>query len=220
MKNIIIIVVAIVVIAVIGAVAFTSLTNQNNGPSTPFETEFMSGSFAGNVQQANASNDTNLTYVASFEDKENNITYNLTTMDNSSALMEVYKFQGVQGPEERKYNGNNWNIYFGQAMPVVDNSTNQSSNESMGIVICECQKEKQGYVVYVIFNDLSKVNFTLNTFGESYVNFIEPMLKSASLKESSNVPSISEQFGMSQDEFNQQLELIHQVNAGNYSGLQ
>ena len=65
MKNIIIIVVAIVVIAVIGAVAFTSLTNQNNGPSTPFETEFMSGSFAGNVQQANASNDTNLTYVAS-----------------------------------------------------------------------------------------------------------------------------------------------------------
>ena len=214
-KNMIIIGVVVVIIAILAVVFATGALN-NNGPTTAFTTDFMTGSFIGNVEKAN----TNESFVASYTDKEHNITYNLTTLDNSSALMEIYRFQGVKGPDHRSYNGIDWNIYFGQAMPVVDNSTNQSSNESMGIVICECQKEKQGYVVYVIFNDLSKVNFTLNTFGESYVNFIEPMLKSASLKESSNVPSISEQFGMSQDEFNQQLELIHQVNAGNYSGLQ
>ena len=190
------------VVAIIAVVAAVFTTNQSTGPATSFDTEFMSGAFAGNAIK---SNETNESYVASFDDKENNITYNLTTMDNSSALMKIYKFQGIQGPEERTFNGNKWNIYFGQAIPMVNNSTNQTSNESMGIVICECQKEKQGYVINVIFNDLDKVNFTMNTFGESYTKFIEPLLKSVSLKQSNNVPSISEQFGLSQDEFNKQL---------------
>ncbi len=213
-KNIIIIGIVVVVVAIaVGVAMFT--TNKSTGPVTSFDTEFMSGAFTGNVDK---SNETNQSYMASFEDKENNITYNLTTMDDAESLMKIYKFQGIKGPDERTYNGNKWNIYYGEAMPMVNNSTNQTSNESMGIVICECQKEKQGYVINIIFNDPKKVNFTLNTFGESYTKYVEPLLKSASLKESNNVPSISEQFGLSKDEFNKQLELIHQVESGNYSG--
>lgn len=213
-RNIIIIGIVVVIAAIaVGVAMFTS--NHGTGPVTSFDTEFMSGAFTGNAVK---SNETNQSYMASFEDKDNKITYNLTTMDDSESLMKIYKFQGVKGPDERTYNGNKWNIYYGEAMPMVNNSTNQTSNQSMGIVICECQKEKQGYVINIIFNDLEKVNFTLNTFGESYTKYVEPLLKSVSLKESKDVPAISEQFGLSKDEFNKQLDLIHQLEAGNYSG--
>lgn len=213
-KYIIIIAVVVVIIAVLGFVFATGALNRT-GPQTPFDTEFMSGTFAGNVEKV----DTNESFLASYHDNNNNITYNLTTMDNASALMEIYEFQGVKGPDHRKYNGNDWDIYFGEAMPVVNNTTNNTQGKAMGIIICECQKESEGYVVYSIF-DVNKVNFTLNTFGDSYVKFIEPLLKSVTLKESKNVPKVHEQFGMSQDDFNKQIELIRQVKAGNTSALQ
>ena len=206
----IIIGVVIVIIAVLGVIFATGALN-NKTVGTPFETDFMSGAFVGNVEKMN----TNESYVASYKDKEHNITYNLTTMDNSSALMELYKFQGVKGPDHRTYNGNDWNIYFGEAMPVINNTTNANSSKSMGIIICESQKESQGYVLYVIFEDLSKVNFTLNTFGDSYVQYIEPLLKSLNLKKSNNVPAINEQFGLTKEQFNQQIQLIRQAQGGN-----
>lgn len=215
-KNMIIIAVVVVIIAVLGVIFATGALNNNGGVTTPFETDFMSGTFVGNVSQSH----TNESYMASFTDSQNNITYNLTTMDNSSALMEIYKFQGVVGPDHRTINGNDWNIYYAEAMPAVNNTTNQNHNQSMGVVICQSQKESQGYTLYVIFGDLKKVNFTLNTFGDSYVKYIEPLLKTINLKKSDNVPAVHEQFGLSQDEFNKQIELIRQVQAGNYSALQ
>lgn len=214
-KNMIIIGVVVVIIAILAVVFATGALN-NNGPTTAFTTDFMTGSFTGNVEKAN----TNESFIASYTDKEHNITYNLTTLDNSSALMEIYKFQGVKGPDHRSYNGVDWNIYFGEAMPAVNNTTNVSSNQSMGIIICQSQQQSQGYVIYAIFSDLNKVNFTLNTFGESYTGYIEPLLKTVSLKQSSNVPSVSQEFGLSDDEFKQQIDLIRQVNAGNLSAVQ
>ena len=119
-KEFIIICVIAVIIAVVGFAFVTGAFEQKSDMGkTPFETNFMSGSFAGNVEKV-AENDT---FLVSYKDKEHNITYNLTTMDNSSALMEIYKFQGVQGPDHRKLNGNDWNIYFAEAMPVVNNNT-------------------------------------------------------------------------------------------------
>ena len=213
-KNMIIIGVVVVIIAILAAVFATGALN-NNGPTTAFTTDFMTGSFIGNVEKAN----TNESFIASYTDKQHNITYNLTTLDNSSALMEIYRFQGVKGPDHRSYNGVDWNIYFGEAMPAVNNTTNVISNQSMGIIICESQQKSQGYVIYAIFSDLNKVNFTLNTFGESYTGYIEPLLKTISLKQSSNVPSVSQEFGLSDDEFKQQIDLIRQVNAGNLSAM-
>ena len=214
-KNMIIIGVIVVVVIAIVAFVFAGGALNKNEVKTPFDTEFMSGKFVGNVEKVN----TNESFLASFKDNEHNITYNLTTMDDSNSLMEIYHFQGVKGPDHRSYNGNDWNIYFGEAMPAVNNTTKQDTNQSMGIIICQSQKESQGYVIYAIF-DLTKVNFTLNTFGDSYVKYIEPLLKSIDLKQSNNVPAIHEQFGMSKDDFNKQMDSIHQINAGNRSALQ
>jgi hypothetical protein len=215
-KNIIIIAVAVVIIAVLGVVFATGMLNGEQktvGPTTPFETKFMEGTFSGNVTLANDSEE----FMHSYEDKENKITYNISTVDDSDALMDIYYLQGVMNPEKRTFNGNEWNIYFTQA---VQGNDSNSSDKPMNIIICQSQAEKQGYLIYMIIDAKSKVNATLNTYGESYTDFVEPLLKSVTLKESKNVPKISEQFGLTEDQFNEQMDLVKQYKAGNTSALQ
>ena len=90
----------------------------------------------------------------------------------------------------------------------------------MNIIICQSQQKKQGYLIYMIIDADSKVNATLNTYGESYTDFVEPLLNSITLKESKNVPKIYEEFGLTKDQFNEQMDLIQEVKAGNQSAIQ
>ena len=91
-KNLIIIAVAVVIIAVLGVIFATGMLNGDQkvtGPTTPFKTEFMEGTFTGNVSLENDSED----FMHSYEDKENKITYNISTVDDSDALMDIYYLQ-------------------------------------------------------------------------------------------------------------------------------
>lgn len=215
-KNIIIIAVVVVIIAALGAAFATGmLTGEKKavGPTTPFKTEFMEGTFAGKVDLVNDSEE----FMHSYEDKENKITYNISTVDDSDALMDIYYLQGVMNPEKRTLNGNEWNIYFTQA---VQGNDSNSSDKPMNIIICQSQAEKQGYLIYMIIDAKSKVNATLNTYGESYTDFVEPLLNSITLKESKNVPKIYEEFGLTEDQFAEQMDLVKQYKAGNTSALQ
>ncbi len=215
-KNIIIIAVVIVVIAIVGVFASGMLNNNDNinaDGTTPFKTEFMEGTFTGKVKLV----DENETFMHSYKDNKNKITYNISTVDDSKALMDIYYLQGIMNPETRTFNGNDWNIYFSQA--VEGNDTN-SSADPMNIIICQSQGEKQGYLIYMIIDPDSKVNATMNTYGESYTDFVEPLLKSITLKESKNVPKIYEEFGLTEDQFAEQMDLIQQVKAGNQTALQ
>jgi len=215
-KNIIIIAVVVVIIAILGVIFATGILNggeKTTGVTTPFKTEFMEGTFSGNVSLENDSEK----FMHSYEDKENKITYNISTVDDSDALMDIYYLQGVMNPEKRSFNGNDWNIYFTQA---VQGNDSNSSDKPMNIIICQSQGEKQGYLIYMIIDAKSKVNATLNTYGESYTGFVEPLLKSITLKESKNVPKIYDEFGMTKDQFNQQMDLVKQYKAGNTSVLQ
>jgi hypothetical protein len=215
-KNIIIIAVVVVIIAVIGVFATGMLNNNNDNnatETTPFETEFMDGSFSGKVKLV----DDKEKFMHSYKDKKNKITYNISTVDDSDSLMDIYYLQGVMNPEKRNYNGNDWNIYFSQA---VEGNDSNSDDDPMTIIICQSQGEKQGYLIYMIIDADSKVNATLNTYGEAYTDFVEPLLNSITLKESKNVPKIYEEFGLTKDQFNEQMDLIDQVKAGNQSAIQ
>lgn len=218
-KKIIIIAVVVIAICAVGAAIYTSMgsggsaSNLGDLGTTPFKTEFMEGAFAGkDVKLVNDSEE----FMHSYRDDEHGITYNISTVDNSTALMDIYYIQGVMNPEQRNYNGNDWNIYFTQA--VQGNDTN--SSDLMTIVICQSQGEKQGYMIYEIFDANSTVNVTSSTYGESYTKFVEPLLESVTLKESKNVPAINEEFGLTQEQFAQQMELIQQVKAGNSTAIQ
>ena len=213
---IIIAVAIIAVIAIAGIIFATGMLNgnsNNNQGTTPLKTDFMEGSFVGNVSLVNDSQK----FMHSYEDKNHHITYNISTVDNSTALMEIYEIQGVTNPDERSFNGHDWKIYFTQAIP--GNNTNNTSNETMNIVICQSQGEKQGYLIYVIFDSKSDVDASGKMFSPAYKQYVEPLLKSISLKESSDVPKINEEFGLTEDEFSQQIDLIHQYKAGNLSAL-
>ncbi|MBQ6099930.1 MAG: hypothetical protein IJL02_08770 [Methanobrevibacter sp.] len=214
-KNLIIVAVAIVVIiAIVGVIFATGILNNQSQVTSPFKTDFMEGNFVGNVS---LENDTQK-FMHSYKDKQHDITYNISTVDNSTALMEIYELQGVTNPEHRNFNGNDWNIYFTQAVPG-DNASS-SANNTMNIVICESQGQKQGYLIYAIFGAKSDVNSTGNVFGDTYKVYVEPLLKSITLKQSSDVPAIYDEFGLTEEQFAQQMELVHQYKAGNVSALE
>ncbi|MDO5811095.1 MAG: hypothetical protein Q4Q37_08370 [Methanobrevibacter sp.] len=216
-KNILIIAVVVVIIAILGIVFATGMLNGNNdngnGETTPFKTEFMEGTFSGKVKLV----DDKEKFMHSYRDKANKITYNISTVDDSEAMMDIYYLQGVMNPEKRTFNGNEWNIYFTQA---VEGNDSNSDDDPMNIIICQSQQKKQGYLIYMIIDADSKVNATLNTYGESYTDFVEPLLNSITLKESKNVPKIYEEFGLTKDQFNEQMDLIQEVKAGNQSAIQ
>lgn len=215
-KNLIIIAIAIIaVIAIVGAIFVSGVFNGNNDlGTTPFKTDFMEGAFAGNVSLA----DDKEKFMHSYVDKEHNITYNISTVDNSTALMDIYELQGLSNPEERSFNGNDWNIYFTQAIP--GNDTTIKENNTMNLVICQSQGEKQGYLIYAIIDGKSDVNSTGKIYGPAYKDYIQPLLESIILKESKNVPKISEELGLTDDQFAQQMDLVYQIKAGNTSALQ
>ena len=215
---IIIIILAIVaIIAVAGILFATGILGEskNEFETTPFETEFMEGSFVGNVTLENGKEK----FMHSYVDKQHNITYNISTVDNSTALMEIYELQGVTNPEERNINGNDWNIYFTQAVPTTNSSENES-NDTMNIIIAESQAKKQGYLIYMIVGSKSDLNSTMNALGQTYTDYMQPLLDSVTLKESKNVPHIYEEFGLTEEQFAQQMDLIHQYKAGNTSALE
>ncbi|WP_432645405.1 hypothetical protein [Methanobrevibacter sp.] len=216
-KNVIIILaIVVVIIAIIGVLFATGFIGDKNIETTPFKMDFMEGSFVGNVSLENGKEK----FMHSYEDKENKITYNISTVDNSSALMELYQIQGVGYPEVRTFNGNEWNIYFTQAVPNNNSSNNFFNNNVMNIIIGESQGEKQGYLIYMIIDGKSKINATGNMYGEAYTDYFQPLLESLTLKESKNVPHIYEEFGLTKGQFNQQMDLLQQYKAGNTSALQ
>ena len=215
-KNIIMILVAVVaIIAIVGAIFVSGMFNgTKETATTPFETEFMEGAFVGNVTLK----DGKQKFMHSYVDKEHKITYNISTVDNSTALMDIYSVQGVTNPEERSFNGNDWNIYFTEAIPGNDSSA--KDNNTMNIIICQSQGKKQGYLIYMIVDSKSDINSTGNEFGQAYKDFAQPLLESITLKESKNVPKINEEFGLSEDQFAEQMDLIQQIKAGNTSALE
>ena len=211
-KNLIIIAVAIVLIVVVVGVILTTgvLNKADDRTTTSFSNSFMEGAFTGDVKLVKNASD----YMQSYEDSQHSITYNISTVDNSTALMDIYYVQGVTNPEHRSFNGNDWNIYFSQAVQVND------TNNKVNIIICQSQGEKQGYLIYMIIDSKTDLNVSSNVFGEPYKSYVEPLLKSITLKESSNVPAINDQFGLSESDFAKQMDLVHQYKSGNTSVLQ
>lgn len=169
------------------------------GETTKFKTDFMEGTFVGDVDLKVDDK----TMMCSYVDDENGITYNISTVDDTESLMKIYAAQGVVNPTKVTLNGNDWNVYFADGMP--DGSTNKG--DLMNIIICQLQGEKQGYLIYAIVDsDSDNIDPAMDETNGVYLKFVKPLLKSITLKESGNVPKINEEFGLSEDEFQQKLD--------------
>ena len=191
--------IAIILIFVGVCISFTVVTSAE---TTNFNSDFMEGTFVGHVDLKNSSE----SFIQSYRDSQNKITYNISTVDDTVSLMDIYYLQGVMNPTKLKINGNDWNIYFSEA---IENET----GNTLTIVICQCQKEKQGYLIYTIF-DSDSYTGSLNANDESFVKFIKPLLESVKLKETSKIPKLYEQFGMSEKEFQKEMDRVHAYKNG------
>lgn len=168
--------------------------------TTDFKTDFMEGRFVGDVDLE--FNDNNM--ICSYVDDENGITYNISTVDDTESLMKIYEAQGVTNPTEVTLNGNDWNVYFTDAIPDGSNE-----EDTMNIIICQSQDEKQGYLIYAIVDsDSDNIDHTLDESNGVYLKFVKPLLKSITLKETDKVPKINEEFGLSEDEFQHEMDKI------------
>ena len=142
-KKKIIIIAAAILALVIVSLGAASAFNLFGGPTTDFDTKFMSGTFTGDVSQNEIKDNNSLTkgWTASYEDKEHNITYNMSCVKDGSFITDIYQLQGLQSPEIRNYNDQPWKIFYSQAVPTT-NETNESSssnntNNTINVYICE-----------------------------------------------------------------------------------
>ncbi len=196
----------IMIIILIGlSFACTMVTSAE---TTDFKMDFMEGKFISDVDLENGTEK----YMHSYRDSENGITYNISTVDDTVSLMEIYQIQGVSEPIKVSSNNNEWNIYFTKAV-------SNDGGDEMDIVICQCQKDKQGYVIYAIF-DKGSYTGSYSTSDESYIQYIQPLLESIKLKESSNVPKLYNEFGLSEKEFQQEMDKVHAYLNGDTSALE
>ena len=177
-----------IVISSLGAVSAFELFGMDlfGGPTTDFDNKFMSGTFTGDVTQNNVSED-NLTkgWTDSYEDKEHNITYNMSCVKDGDFITDVYQLQGLGAPEIRNYNGQPWKIFYSQAVPnsnVTDNKTSgNDTNNTINVYICEADINGTAYTINIMaYENKTECDGTL--FCPLYKDYIDPLVESIQFK--------------------------------------
>ena len=213
----------VLIIASIGSASAFELLGMDlfGGPTTDFDTNFMSGTFTGDLTQ-NELKDKGPTkgWAASYEDKENNITYNMSCVKDGDFITDLYQVQGLSQPEIRNYNGQPWKIFFSQAVPdtnITDDKNSSddanSTNDTINVYICEADINGTAYTINVMSYD-NKTECDGTLFCPLYKDHIEPLIKSIKFKDSKNAPEMYEILNMSKEEFKFNQEYLEKVFAG------
>ena len=196
-----------IVISSLGAVSAFELFGMDlfGGPTTDFDNKFMSGTFTGDVTQNNISED-NLTkgWTDSYEDKEHNITYNMSCVKDGNFITDLYQLQGLGAPEIRNYNGQPWKIFYSQAVPnsnVTDNkASGNDTNNTINVYICEADINGTAYTINIMsYENKTECDGTL--FCPLYEDYIGPLVESIQFKDAKKAPKMADLMGMSDEEF-------------------
>ena len=221
-KKMIIIATAILVmvIASLSAVSAFEFFGMDlfGGPTTDFDTKFMSGTFTGDVVENEVEDNTTVTkgWTASYENKEKNITYNMSCVKDGDFITDVYQLQGLGQPEIRNYNDQPWKIFFSQAVPdsnVMDNETaNQTNdtNNTINVYICEADINGTAYTINVMSYD-NKTECDGTLFCPLYKEHIEPLIESVEFKEAKKAPKMADILNLSDEEFEFNREYVNGI---------
>ena len=221
-KKMIIIATAILVmvIASLSAVSAFEFFGMDlfGGPTTDFDTKFMSGTFTGDVVENEVEDNTTVTkgWTASYENKEKNITYNMSCVKDGDFITDVYQLQGLGQPEIRNYNDQPWKIFFSQAVPdsnVMDNKTaNQTNdtNNTINVYICEADINGTAYTINVMSYD-NKTECDGTLFCPLYKEHIEPLIESVEFKQAKKAPKMADILNLSDEEFEFNREYVNGI---------
>ena len=215
-KKIAIVALALAAILIVSAGAASAFElfgiNILGGPTTDFDNKFMSGTFNGDLTQ-NKINETGPAkgWTDSYEDKEHNITYNMSCVKDGDFITDLYQLQGLGAPEIRNYNGQAWKIFFSQAVPdsnVTDNKTaDNNTNNTINVYICEADINGTAYTINVMSYD-NKTECDGTLFCPLYEDYIGPLVESIQFKDAKKAPKMADLLGMSDEEFKFNREYI------------
>ena len=152
----------------------------------------------------------------SYEDKANNITYNMSCVKDGDFITDVYQLQGLGQPEIRNYNDQPWKIFYSQAVPdsnVTDNKTSEDSNKTnntINVYICEADINGTAYTINVISYD-NKTECDGSMFCPLYKKHVEPLVESIKFKDAKKAPKMADVMGMSDEEFEYNREYLNGI---------
>ena len=213
---IIAIAIAVLIIASVGGASAFELfgTDLFGGPTTDFDNKFMSGTFTGDLTQNEIKdNGSAKGWTDSYEDKENNITYNMSCVKDGDFITDLYQLQGLGQPEVRNYNDQPWKIFFSQAVPdsnATDNKSDNKTNNTINVYICEADINGTAYTINVISYD-NKTECDGTLFCPLYKDYVEPLIKSVEFKDSKKAPKMADLLNMSDEEFKYNREYINGI---------
>ena len=211
--------IAVLIIASVGTALAFELFGMDffGGPTTDFDNKFMSGTFTGNVSQ-NEIKDADATvkgWTDSYEDKEHNITYNMSCVREGSFITDLYQLQGLGVPEVRKYNDQPWKIFYSQAVPTVNgtNDTKKNSsgdNSTINVYICEADINGTAYTINVMAYD-NKTECDGSMFCPLFEDYLDPLIKSIQFKDAKKAPEMYEVLNLSKEEFKFNQEYVNGI---------
>ena len=138
------------------------------------------------------------------QDKEHNITYNMSCVKDGNFITDVYQLQGLGAPEVRNYNDQPWKIFYSQAVPdnnVTDNKTvGNDTNNTINVYICEADINGTAYTINVMSYD-NKTECDGTLFCPLYKDYIGPLVESIQFKDAKKAPKMADLLGMSDEEF-------------------
>ena len=206
-----------IVIASLGAVSAFELFGIDilGGPTTDFDNKFMSGTFNGDLTQNKIDDNTSAKgWTDSYEDKEHNITYNMSCVKDGDFITDLYQLQGLGAPEIRNYNNQPWKIFYSQAVPdnnVADNKTSgNDTNNTINVYICEADINGTAYTINVISYD-NKTECDGTLFCPLYKDYICPLVESIEFKDAKKAPKMADLMNMSDEEFEFNKEYVNGI---------
>lgn len=185
------------------------------GPTTDFDNKFMSGTFNGDLTQNKIDDNTSAKgWTDSYEDKEHNITYNMSCVKDGDFITNLYQLQGLGTPEIRNYNGQAWKIFYSQAVPndnVNDNKTSgNDTNDTINVYICEADINGTAYTINVMsYENKTECDGTL--FCPLYEDYIGPLVESIEFKDAKKAPKMADLMNMSDEEFEFNREYVNGI---------
>ena len=220
-KKILVLSMAIIALIIVSLSAVSAF-NLFGGPTTDFDTKFLSGTFTGDVSQNEIKgNDSSLDgWTASYQDKEHNITYNMSCVKGGSFITDIYQLQGLEAPEVRNYNNQPWKIFYSQAVPTT-NDTNDSlsinnTNNTINVYICEADINDTAYTINIMsYNNQVECDGTL--FCPLYKDYIDPLLKSIQFKDAKKAPEMYKLLNITKEDFEYNQEYVKNILSGNVS---
>jgi len=193
-KKILLIIIAVIAVVAIGVGAISLAIF---GQTTEVDTKFLSGTIKGGAVE----NNTNITlpgWEVNYDDTMNGIRYEFLMTSTLNFTKDMFiNALGAKKIATEEYNGVKWEIYYLDSDAYKKLFNNRTMNQSG--YICFASGKNGDYGVSIGSENVNSDN-SLNS--DLFKNYVEPLLKSITLKDPDNAPKEHQFMNMTNEEFN------------------